>query len=180
MPVYTCGSFGIRLNGCGGTWRAVQKNEKGFLLWESETYGTKAMKILTDKEGLVLYKQADTFKDFGVITQIAKYERVRDSVCRDLLMKEFAKENGKTQQHNEEESEAKKNQNAGDKGNTSQSMQTALKDNNTSNIATSPKKEPKRPEKRRPSGKNPNNRESVMSKLREYQKYLDDKKPKAQ
>jgi len=82
MPVYTCGSFGIRLNGCGGTWRAVQKNEKGFLLWESETYGTKAMKVLTDSEGLVLYKQASAFKDFGVITQIARYERVRDSISR--------------------------------------------------------------------------------------------------
>lgn len=179
MPVYTCGSFGIRLNGCGGTWRAVQKNEKGFLLWESETYGTRAMKVLTDREGLILYKQAYSFKDFGVITQIARYERVRDSISRDLLMKEFAKENGKQAQQKKEELADNQSQSSQNTGNAPQST-APISIGNTGNVASVPKKEPKRPEKRRLSGKNPNNRESVMSKLREYQKYLDDKKPKAQ
>lgn len=172
MPVYTCGSFGIRLNGCGGTWRAVQKNEKGFLLWESETYGTRAMRVLTDREGLVLYKQASAFKDFGVITQIAIYERIRDNISRDLLIKEFAKENGITQKQNKKESAEKVNPNVGNIGIATQPAQAAS-NGSTGNVASVPKKDPKRPEKRRASGKNPNNRESVMSKLREYQKYLD-------
>ena len=48
MEKYTCGSFGIRFEGIGGSWRVIEKHEKGFLLWESETYGSRAKKILTD------------------------------------------------------------------------------------------------------------------------------------
>ena len=44
MAKYTCGSFGIRFEGIGGSWRVIEKHEKGFLLWESETYGSRAKK----------------------------------------------------------------------------------------------------------------------------------------
>nr|WP_297707500.1 hypothetical protein [uncultured Butyrivibrio sp.] len=172
MPEYTCGSFGIKLNGCGGTWRAVRKNEEGFLLWESETYGSKAMKVLTDREGLVLYNKASSFKDFGVITQISKYKRVRDSICRELLVKEFGKQNGKTIKRKEDNSEKKEN--------NTQNVQPQSEDRTSVNGSSDQKNTPKRPEKRKASGNNAHARESVMSKLREYQKYIEDKKPKAQ
>lgn len=172
MPVYTCGSFGIKLNGCGGTWRAVRKNEEGFLLWESETYGSKAMKVLTDSEGLVIYNKANSFKDFGVITQISKYKRVRDSICRDLLVKEFGKENGKNNKRKDNNPEVKDT--------NSQNVQSESGDRASVNGTAEAKNAPKRPEKRKASGNNAHARESVMSKLREYQKYIEDKKTKAQ
>ena len=171
MPVYTCGSFGIKLNGCGGTWRAVLKNEEGFLLWESETYGSKAMKVLTDREGLVLYNKASSFHDFAVITQISKYKRVRENISRDLLLSEFGKHNGKTIK--------KKDENPQKKDANTQNVQSESADRTPVYATADQKNAPRRPEKRKASGNNAHARESVMSKLREYQKYIEDKKPKA-
>ena len=121
---------------------------------------------------LVLYNKASSFKDFGVITQISKYKRVRDSICRELLVKEFGKQNGKTIKRKEDNSEKKEN--------NTQNVQPQSEDRTSVNGSSDQKNTPKRPEKRKASGNNAHARESVMSKLREYQKYIEDKKPKAQ
>ena len=121
---------------------------------------------------LVLYNKASSFKDFGVITQISKYKRVRDSICRELLVKEFGKQNEKTIKRKEDNSEKKEN--------NTQNVQPQSEDRTSVNGSSDQKNTPKRPEKRKASGNNAHARESVMSKLREYQKYIEDKKPKAQ
>ena len=77
------------------------------------------------------------------------------------------------------------------KENASENSQNSEQENKTSgksaatNSGTTTESEPqqtlvKRPERKRPATKNPHGRESVISKLHEYQRYVDQKKPKAQ
>lgn len=163
MKEYTCGSFGVKFGGFGGTWRAVERHEKGFLLWESELHGPKVKKLLTDKVGNVLLDGVTGFSDFSAMSKISEYERIRDSITCDLIVKTMAMQ---------KEIKPKLSSKKGE----------AVTANNTVNTVTSTAAQAasKRPEPRKASGKDPHIRESVISKLHEYQTYVDSSKKKAQ
>ncbi len=168
MKEYSCGCIGVRFAGFGGTWRAVERHEKGFLLWESETHGAKVKKLLTDKVGNVLINGVVSFSDFAVRAKISEYENIRDSITCEQILERMAmqkKEKSKDSSKKGDDVASKNAENVGTAGNTT-STQTATN--------------AMRPAPRKPSGKNPHVRESVISKLHEYQTYVNSTKKKAQ
>ena len=70
-----------------------------------------------------------------------------------------------------------KNKDSSKKGEESSPQSTTTKDNNKEN--NEKKVDPLRPAPKAPGGKNARGRESVISKLHEYQKYIENKKKKA-
>jgi len=172
MARYTCGSFGIRFEGIGGSWRVVEKHEKGFLLWESETYGSRAKKIFTDKDGNILINGVNSFNDFAVRAKISEYERIRDSIACDQIIKELAIKNVKKENGNTRiDSVSKKPEETSDSNSETQ--------NQSASSSEQPAKQ-QRPAPRKAAGKNVHARESVLNKLHEYQSYVEATSKKAQ
>ena len=144
MAVYTKGAINVQFKGRGGTWRAVDQNDLGFLLWESELYGDKAKKILTDIEGNIILKEVGGFSDFKARLIVNKYEDMRN---QPVVIK--------SAQYDDESNDHKEEQ--------------------LDNIKNPPQEEEeiKRPSRKKVSSPDPRGRESVISKLREYQEYID-------
>ena len=172
MAKYTCGSFGKRFEGIGGSWRVIKKHEKGFLLWESETYGSRAKKIFTDQEGNILINGVNSFNDFAVRSKISEYERIRDSIACKQIIKELALKNEKRTGDNtrtssaSETMESTKDPSSGEKKNPVSSNEQTSKQ--------------QRPAPKKAAGKNVHARESVLNKLHEYQSYVEATSKKAQ
>lgn len=147
MPRYSKGAINVQLKGRGGTWKAVDQNDLGFLLWESELYGAKAKKILTDIEGNIVLRDVGSFTDFQVRALVSRYERMRNEpvIINDI------------------QGESEEGRPAGG--------ESADKED----LPEKPE-EIKRPEKRKAATSNTKKRESVISKLREYQEYVEKRK----
>lgn len=144
MARYSKGAINVQIKGRGGTWKAVEQNDLGFLLWESELYGNKAKKILTDIEGNIVLKDVGSFNDFRVRTLVCRYEKMRSEP---VIIKDTKDE--PTEDRTAEKASTDKNEAHPEK---------------TAEI--------KRPEKKRSAAFDPKKRESVVSKLREYQEYV--------
>lgn len=172
MEKYTCGSFGIRFEGIGGSWRVVEKHEKGFLLWESETYGSRAKKILTDRDGNILINGVNSFNDFAVRAKISEYERIRDSIACDQIIKELTLKNVKKANGNTKTDSTSK---------TMESINDLSAEARKQPVSSNeqPAKQ-QRPAPRKAAGKNVHARESVLNKLHEYQSYVEATSKKAQ
>ena len=82
MDKYKVGASGITLKDTGGTWKAVDSHELGFILWESEKYGSAAGKILTDDEGNIIYKGISSLTDFKVQVYISQKEKQHNEASK--------------------------------------------------------------------------------------------------
>ena len=82
MDKYKVGASGITLKDTGGTWKAVDSHELGFILWESEKYGSAAGKILTDDEGNIIYKGISSLNDFKVQVYISQKEKQHNEASK--------------------------------------------------------------------------------------------------
>ena len=82
MDKYKVGASGITLKDTGGTWKAVDAHKLGFILWESEKYGSAAGKILTDDEGNIIYKGISSLTDFKVQVYISQKEKQHNEASK--------------------------------------------------------------------------------------------------
>lgn len=82
MDKYKVGASGITLKDTGGTWKAVDSHKLGFILWESEKYGSAAGKILTDDEGNIIYKGISSLTDFKVQVYISQKEKQHNEASK--------------------------------------------------------------------------------------------------
>ncbi len=82
MDKYKVGAAGIKLKDTGGTWKAVDSHKLGFILWESEKYGSAAGKILTDDEGNIIYKGISSLTDFKVQVYISQKEKQHNEASK--------------------------------------------------------------------------------------------------
>ncbi len=148
MPHYSKGAINVQLKGRGGTWKAVDQNDLGFLLWESELYGNKAKKVLTDIEGNIVLRDVGSFTDFQVRALVSRYEKMRNEpvIIRDVQVETTEDRSAGGESADKEEKLPEKTE------------------------------EIRRPEKRKVATLNPGMRESVISKLREYQEYVEKRK----
>ena len=147
--------------------RKVKKNIPEAQAHISSTYNNTLVTI-TDKEGNILLNGVRSFKDFGARVQITKYENMKEHIAGKMILEELKK------QEKSPENAANSNQ-----VNIISGSNTSMNGNATT--GSEPQQIPmKRPERKRPATKNPHGRESVLSKLHEYQRYVDQKKPKAQ
>ena len=82
MDKYKVGASGITLKDTEGTWKAVDAHKLGFILWESEKYGSAAGKILTDDEGNIIYKGISSLTDFKVQVYISQKEKQHNEASK--------------------------------------------------------------------------------------------------
>lgn len=150
MARYSKGVLNVQLKGKSGTWKAVEQHELGFLIWKSELFGDNARRVLTDIEGNVIMSGVNSFMDVRVRALVSRYERERN---QPVIYREMADESLPDDTMGRKASDSKIGELSGEEDNKEEEI--------------------RRPERKKAATGDPGKRESVLSKLHEYQEYVD-------